>query len=495
MTSSLLLGFDIGSSAVKANLTDADSGKTVASVTVPESEMEIISRQPGWAEQDPAAWWTSLTEATRRVIHKAGARPSSIAAIGISYQMHGLVVVDKQQRALRPSIIWCDSRAVGIGEKSFGELGPDYCFTHLLNSPGNFTASKLIWVRDNEPAVYSKIHKVMLPGDFIAMKMTGEVTTTASGLSEGMMYDYETQTTALELFNHLGMDRSLIADIVPAFGVQGKLTTQAAGELGLGPGIPICYRAGDQPNNAFSLHALQPGEVAATAGTSGVIYAVVDKLVADRQQRVNTFLHVNDKHDARRLGVLLCVNGTGSMYRWLRQELLGGKFSYEELNVLAEKSPVGAEGLTVLPFGNGAERMLGNRDLGASFHGLDLVRHMTPHVCRAVQEGIVFALGYGFGTLRQLGIVPRVIRAGQANMFQSEVFCQTFAEVTGAELQLFNTDGAQGAARGAGIGAGIYTGIEEAFLSLQQVRSYSPGTWKLKDAAGRWNEALQKQLS
>ncbi len=492
----LLLGYDIGSSSVKANLTDADSGKTIASAAVPETEteMEIISRKTGWAEQDPAVWWSNLAEATGKVMQSAGVKSSSIAAIGISYQMHGLVAVDKQQRVLRPAIIWCDSRAVEIGEKSFGELGPDYCFRHLLNSPGNFTASKLKWVLDHEPEIASRIYKVMLPGDFIAMKMTGEISTTAPGLSEGIMYDHVAARPAAELLHHFGIDRGLIADIVPTFGVQGKLTAEAAQELGLAPGTPICYRAGDQPNNAYSLQALHPGEVAATAGTSGVIYAVVDQPVADRQSRVNTFLHVNHSHDQNRYGVLLCINGTGIMNSWLRRTTSD---AYSNINKLAAEAPIGANGLTVIPFGNGAERMLGNRTVGASIQGIDLVRHQKQHVYRAVQEGIVFALGYGFNVLNELGTRPTVIRAGNSNMFQSEVFCETFAQVMQTELQLFDADGAQGAARGAGVGAGIYKDMREAFHHLNHVRSYVPDSAKARDTAeafDRWKKLLAQQL-
>jgi xylulokinase len=489
-----LLGIDVGSSSVKACLLELPGDKVVAAATVPAEEMEILSPSPGWAEQDPRTWWQCVTEVTRKVLRDSGAPPSSVIAMGVTYQMHGLVIVDKSLEPVRPAIIWCDSRAVSIGRQAEKELGDSYLWQHLLNSPGNFTASKLRWVKENEPQIYWKIYKAMLPGDYIALKMTGAVTTTASGLTEGTLWDFNKGGIAEQLLSYLDIDASLLPEVVPTFGVQGKLTSTAAAELGLAPGTPLCYRAGDQPNNAFALKALNPGEVAATAGTSGVIYAVTDKFVADTQSRVNTFLHVTHAASRPRLGVLLCVNGTGIMNYWLRKNLFGSSLTYEQMNALANQSPIGAEGLSVLPFGNGAERMLGNRDLGASFHGLNLVRHQPAHLCRAVQEGVAFALGYGFELLQQLGIRPRTIRAGRTNMFQSEVFCATFAQVTGAELELFNTDGAQGAARGAGLGVGHYASEAEAFDSIERVGNYSPNhpsAPEVKAAFERWKLILR----
>lgn len=493
---SILLGLDLGSSFVKANLIHAETGESVASATVPSAEMEIISHQPGWAEQDPENWWQYVKAATHQILLHSRLAPSSIKAIGISYQMHGLVVVDEHRKVLRPSIIWCDSRAVGVGEKANRELGPGYCLHHLLNAPGNFTASKLKWVKENEPAIYEKIHKAMLPGDYLAMRMTGEVTTTASGLSEGILWDFKEEGPATTLLHNLGIDAKLLPEIVPTFGVQGKLSDEAATELGLTKGTPLCYRAGDQPNNAFSLKALQPGEVATTAGTSGVIYAVVDKLVADVQSRVNTFLHVNHRKESPRLGVLLCVNGSGFMYRWLKNHFKN-ELSYDSLNEHASQAPIGSRGLTYLPFGNGAERILGNRELGASFHSTGLMRASREDMSRAVQEGIAFALGYGFEVLRELGIRPNVIRAGRGNLFQSKVFCETFANVTATELQLFNTDGAQGAARAAGVGAGFYSNPTDAFKNFACLKSFEPqlayGAEYL-EAYTRWKETLQRKM-
>lgn len=492
-----LLGIDLGSSFVKACLLEARSGKVAAEVTMPAREMTIHSPQPGWAEQDPRLWWQCVTDATRKVVQQSGVAPGSVSAIGISYQMHGLVIVDRDLQPLRPAIIWCDSRAVATGDAAAQRLG-SYASDHLLNSPGNFTASKLKWVSDHEPDVFRKIHKAMLPGDYIAMKMTGVVATTASGLSEGIFWDFKNQGIAAELLSTLEIPRTMLPDMVPAFSPQGVLSSAAATELGLLAGTPVSYRAGDQPNNAFSLNALHPGDVAATAGTSGVIYAVTDKLKSDPKSRVNTFLHVNHQPDHQRLGVLLCVNGTGILYSWLRKVIQDQGLTYEAMNSLAAQVPPGAEGLCVLPFGNGAERMLGNRDLGASFHGINLVRHHQAHLCRAVQEGIAFALGYGFEVLNELDIRPQVIRAGRANLFRSDVFCQTFAQVTGTRLELFHTDGAQGAARAAGWGAGLYETESAAFASLEQAGTFVPeASWSdsLHLAFDRWKTTLSKQLA
>jgi xylulokinase len=494
-----LLGVDLGSSAIKASIIEAESGRVAGLASSPSTEMAINSPKHDWAEQDPELWWDNTIQAVKTAIERASIDPDAIAGIGISYQMHGLVLVDKNHQVLRPSIIWCDSRAVQLGEEAYNQLGELYCMERLMNSPGNFTASKLKWVKDNEPEVYARIHKVMLPGDYLAMRLTGEISTTVSGLSEGIMWDYQKESLPERLFNYYGLDQNHVAQVVPTFSIQGQLTSEVAKAMGLKAGIPVAYRAGDQPNNAFSLNALHPGEVAATAGTSGVIYGIVNTPTADTQARVNTFVHVNHDKENPRFGVLLCVNGTGIMNSWLRNTLfsMNHPVEYNQLNDLAAQAPVGSDKLYILPFGNGAERMLRSREVGASFHGLNLNRHKAPHVCRATQEGVVFALGYGFDILNELNIKSTVIRAGHANMFLSKVFCETFANVTGARLELYNTDGAQGAARGAGVGMGYYKSPDEAFKNLTRISTYEPDPVhqeKYLSAFAEWKSILNTQL-
>ena len=492
-----LLGFDLGSSSVKACLIDADSGAAVASAFYPEREMAIDAPKPGFAEQHPQQWWGNACLASRDVIQKAGISPAEVGAIGISYQMHGLVVVDKNLNVLRPSIIWCDSRAVEVGNKAMQEIGEEYVLPHLLNSPGNFTASKLGWVKQNEPDVFAEVYKFMLPGDYLAMRMTGEVVTTPSGLSEGIFWDFVNQRPADFLFTHFGFDEQLLPNVLPTFGEQGRLTAGAAQELGLIAGTPVTYRAGDQPNNAFSLNVLEPGEVAATAGTSGVVYGVSDQIKFDAKSRVNTFLHVNPLTTSPRYGVLLCVNGTGSLNGWLRNQLFQGKVSYPEMNNLASQAPIGSDGLYCLPFGNGAERMLENQDPGSTFKGLQFSRHGSAHFTRASQEGIVFALYYGMEIMETVGVSLKNIRAGEANMFLSPVFRQTFANVSGATIQLYNTDGAQGAARAAGFGLGHYQTRDQAFSGLAALQTIEPDTSVInetRDAYNSWKHALEGAL-
>ncbi|MDX2303078.1 MAG: FGGY family carbohydrate kinase [Microscillaceae bacterium] len=495
------LGYDLGSSSVKATLIEAESGRLIASASAPEVEMEMISLQTGWAEQNPEIWWQNLKKATHQLLNKAALPAEDIKAIGISYQMHGLVLIDQNLEVLRPSIIWCDSRAVEIGAKALDELGEIYCLKHLLNSPGNFTASKLKWVKDHEPEIYQKIFKILLPGDYLAARMTGEVNTTHTGLSEGIMWDYLEKNVSHRLFDYYGLDTSLIAPIVPVFSEQATLHKSIAEELGLAPKTKICYRAGDQPNNAFSLNVLHPGEIATTAGTSGVIYGVTDQPVADLHSRVNTFIHVNHLENNPSYGILLCINGTGILNSWLRKNFLTQgetMMSYEKMNELAAQTPIGADHLLVLPFGNGAERMLQNQNIGASFHHLDLNRHHQGHLCRAVQEGIVFSMNYGFEILKAMGLNSQVIRAGQANMFLSPLFCEAFVNVAQVNLELYNTDGAQGAARGAGVGLGYYQNPTEAFQSLACLQSYSPDAEKSKryqETYQQWEKILKQQIS
>lgn len=488
-----LLGYDLGSSSVKASLIDAATGQTIAAAQSPSEEMPMLAVHPGWAEQDPAMWWDNAVKALQACMKKSGATGADIAAIGISYQMHGLVCVDKDQNVLRPSIIWCDSRAVEIGKNAFTSLGGDYALQHLLNSPGNFTASKLKWVKDNEPKIFERIHKVMLPGDYIAMKLTGDIVTTASGLSEGMFWDYTSESPSKKLLELYGIPESMIATQVPTFSVQGKVSKSMADQLGLKEGTPISYRAGDQPNNAFSLNVLNPGETAATAGTSGVIYSVTDKNAYDKKSRVNTFIHVNDKHPNKSNGVLLCVNGTGILNSWVRKQAKGqGElYGYDEINNIASQAPIGSDGVTILPFGNGAERVLEDRNIDSSFHGLNFNRHGQAHVFRAAQEGIVFALKYGFDVLQEMGLKSNVIRAGNANMFLSPLFREAFVNTIGARVELYDTDGSKGAALGAGVGAGVYGSFEEAFKGLKIIKSEDPQ----KDKTQAYGEAYAKWLS
>jgi xylulokinase len=489
----LLLGIDLGSSSVKASVIDGESGNCLASAFYPKDEMKIIAKKPGWAEQDPEIWWSNLKSAIADCNNQLGSDKKRIGAIGISYQMHGLVTVDKNNKVLRPSIIWCDGRAVEYGEKSFKKLGKEFCLSHLLNSPGNFTATKLAWVKENEPEIFRKIYKIMLPGDYFALRMTGELLTTYSGLSEGIFWDFPRNEVSKELLDDLGFDKDLLAKSVPSFSQQGKLLKTVAEELGLPEGIPVAYRAGDQPNNALSLNVLEPGEVAATAGTSGVIYGVTEQKKYDPLSRVNTFLHVNHSESKPRLGVLLCINGTGILNSWLRRNT-GNNLTYNQMNELAEKIPAGSENLLILPFGNGAERMLGNRDIGARINGINFNTHTNSHLFRAAQEGIVFSIRYGLDIMKETGIVPSVIRAGAANMFQSAIFREALSCISGTEIHLYNTDGSIGAARGAGIGSGYYKSAKEAFAGLKEVGITKPDKSKAgayESAYSEWKKFLE----
>lgn len=485
-----LLGYDIGSSSVKAALVETQTGRIAASAFYPRREMPIAAPRADWAEQDPAMWWDNLRLATADVMQQAQAKAADIEAIGISYQMHGLVCVDKAGKPLRPAIIWCDSRAVPLGERAMSDLGPDYCLGHLLNSPGNFTASKLAWVRKNEPHIYNKVYHFMLPGDYIALLLTGEMTTTVSGLSEGILWDFRENSIASRLIQYYGIDPAMPCNLVPTFGLQGQLRNEAARELGLQPGTPVTYRSGDQPNNALSLGVMNPGQVAATAGTSGVVYGILDKINYDPKSRVNTFAHVNHTAADPRLGVLLCINGTGCLNSWMHHNV-ASELSYSQMNDAAMQTPIGADGLVVLPFGNGSERMLENRNPGCSIHGLNFNHHTQAHILRAEQEGIAFAFAYGMEIMAEMGMEIKTIRAGQANLFLSPLFRQAIADTTGASIELCNTDGAAGAARGAGIGAGIYRNTEEAMQTLRIVDTIRPQQPEAyREAYAHWKHYL-----
>ena len=488
----LLLGLDIGSSSVKATVLDGESGKVLASTFYPKQEMAIDAPKPGWAEQAPEKWWECIKLALAENHATGNYHPADIGAIGISYQMHGLVMLDKHGEVLRPSIIWCDSRAVETGQRAFEAIGSEKALSHLLNSPGNFTASKLAWVKENEPDIYAQADTIMLPGDYIAYRLTGEKQTTISGLSEGIFWDFQKNKLADLVLQQYGLDKSLIPQIVPTFSPQGQLSDKVTAELGLKAGIPVSYRAGDQPNNALSLNVLEPGEIAATAGTSGVVYGVSDTVKYDPQSRVNTFAHVNHGEQTR-LGILLCINGTGILNSWLKR-MIGANLSYPEMNEQAAQVPIGSDGVVVLPFGNGAERVLCNADPGCRFEGIQFNRHGSPNMFRAAQEGIVFSFKYGMDIMAEMGIQPTVIRAGKANMFLSPIFSSTLAGITDSPIELYNTDGAQGAARGAGVGLGYYVSLKEAFDGLKVVERIEPEQKNIQayqQAYSKWKEVLE----
>lgn len=490
----LLLGIDVGTSSIKVSVVDAATQYCIVSAQFPEKETGVIAHHTGWAEQDPAMWWENVQQAILKAHATQKYNPLDIGAIGIAYQMHGMVVVDAQQQVLRNSIIWCDSRAVEIGQKAFDSIGHEKCLSHLLNSPGNFTASKLAWVKENEPELFKQVDKVMLPGDFIAMKLTGEITTSISALSEGVFYDFVTDKLSEDVMSHYGFSEQVIPVINPVFSSHGQVKASVANKLSLKPGIPVTYKAGDQPNNALSLNVLQPGEVAATAGTSGVIYGITDELAFDPQSRVNPFAHVNYTSNEKRLGVLLCINGTGIMNRWTR-DMITPEMSYAEINATAQRIPVGSEGLRVLPFGNGAERMLNNQQVGAHIHNIDLNKHTHSHILRAAQEGIAFAFRYGLDIMRSNGMHPQVIKAGMANLFQSELFTEAFVSTNGVPVELYKNDGSVGAALGAGIGAQVFANSAEAFTNLKPLKIIEPQNKKPYEVAyDEWKELLNKQL-
>ena len=491
-----LLGFDVGSSSVKASLVDVESGQCAASAFFPESEAPIKAVKAGWAEQSPNDWWQYLKLSLHKIMSETGATGDQICAIGISYQMHGLVCVDRNLQPLRDAIIWCDSRAVPYGERAFNELGSEQCLSHLLNSPGNFTASKLAWVKENEPELFEQIYRIMLPGDYIAMRLSGECNTTASGLSEGMLWDFKENRPAQFLMDYFGFPSDILPNVVPTFSIQSTVSKAAAEELGLKEGTPISYRAGDQPNNALSLNVFNPGEIAATAGTSGVVYGVLGDVRYDPQSRVNTFAHVNHG-DETRLGVLLCINGTGILNAWMRRNVAPEGISYADMNDLMANVSIGSEGVSVIPFGNGAERVLENREVGASIHGINFNKHTKAHLMRAAQEGIVFSFCYGLEIMRSMGMQIENIHAGRANMFLSDIFRQTLASTSGATIQLLETDGSVGAAKGAGMGCGLYKDHDEAFASLKRLAVVEPDLANRNaylEAYNHWKAEMQKDL-
>ncbi len=491
-----LLGYDIGSSSIKAALVDIETGSSVAVVQLPENEMSIEAPESGWAEQDPGLWWHYICLATQKLLGENNIKGSDIKSIGIAYQMHGLVMLDSQGEVIRPSIIWCDSRAVQIGQAAFDQIGQEKCLKHMLNSPGNFTASKLRWVLENEPKNFARCHKIMLPGDYIAYKLSGEMQTTTSGLSEGVLWDFQENRPADLLLDHYDIPQSLLSDIIPSVGIQAKVSGKGAAATGLAAGTPISYRAGDQPNNALALNVLNPGEVAATGGTSGVVYGVVDKPVYDPGSRVNGFAHINHTATEPRIGILLCINGAGIQYGWLRKMIAAGT-PYVELEKRASGVPIGSDGLLNIPFGNGAERMLENIDPGAQFLHLQLNRHGQEHLIRATLEGIAFSFVYGMEILKEMKMSIGIIKVGNDNLFQSDIFSKTISTLTGATIQMLDTTGAIGAALASGVGSGVYSSLNEAMSNLKIVKEITPDSNLVpyRKSYSDWKRALGELIA
>ena len=492
-----LVGYDIGSSAIKAALFDVNQNKTLGVVQYPDSEMDMISRQSGWAEQQPEVWWQDFMFATRNLLSKTGVKSEEIKGIGISYQMHGLVLVDKEHHVLRPSIIWCDSRGVAIGDRAFDELGPQYCLENLLNSPGNFTASKLKWVKDNEPEIYDKTYKFMLPGDFIVLRLTGDISTTIPGLSEGILWDFEKKRISKDLMEYYGFDSGIVPGTSPVFGIHGYVSNQAAEITGLKAGTPVSFRAGDQPTNALALNVMKPNEIAATSGTSGVVYGVVDKPFFDQKSRINSFAHVNYEENFDRIGVLLCLNGAGIQYSWMKHQIARSDRNYSDMERMVSTVPVGSDGLCILPFGNGAERMLENKNVNSHIFNVQFNRHNRGHLYRAALEGVAFSFVKGIKLLEEMGLNVGVLRVGNDNMFRSEAFSTTIATMLDCHIEVVDTTGAIGAARAAGVATGVYSSLEEALRGINTFKIYEPKLNRTlcTQAYTYWESCLERVLS
>lgn len=491
------IGYDVGSSSIKASIVD-NKGRLIAHAKYPENEMSIDSPKTGWAEQNPEEWWLNLRILTQKIIAENHIDKHEIKGIGISYQMHGLVLVDNNREVLRPSIIWCDSRAVEIGDTAFKEIGEEICMKELLNSPGNFTASKLKWVQENEPEVYEKIWKFMLPGDFIAFKLSGEATTSITGLSESVIWDFERNEVSGTMLTHLGIDRSLVSDLVENFEVQCTVSQQGSEESGLPVGIPVFYRAGDQPNNALSLNVMNPGEIAATGGTSGVVYGVTDTIQSKEPVRINNFAHINHTKETPRIGKMLCLNGAGIQYSWLRHQVDQKRHSYHDLNAIASEIPIGSDGIIVLPFGNGAERVLNNKDIGASVFNLNFNRHKSEHLFRAGLEGIAYSFVYGTDILLSDGLQKGIIKAGGDNLFRSSLFTQSISSLLNTEIRIIDSTGSTGAARAAAMGAGAFDTFNDILTDKDILKTYYPDhTYydQYKESYERWKLKLVQTLN
>lgn len=469
------LGIDVGTSSVKVSIVGED-GVILASATAPaSSERAINSPNPNWAEQNPEDWWEDAQQAILNLPLEARLQ---VEAIGIAYQMHGLVLVDSQFQPVRPSIIWCDGRNIQESQILAESLGLDALENRLLNKPGTLTLAKLAWVAEHEPETLAKAHTFGLPGDFIAYKLTGEWSTTKSGYSEMVGWDFGASIPFEEGFRKAGWKLPL-PEARPNLEEGAPIQKVIAEKLGLPPSARVTYRAGDQPNNAFGLGVLQQGETAISAGTSGVLYGIGDSSPG-LHEGINRFLHVNSQ-----IGVLMCLNGVGSALAFARRTWFQNQ-SYEALSELA--SQANPENCPYFfPFGNGAERILSERAF-SGFTELDFNRHNLPELARSVFEGIAFAYRLGSEKMEKAGCLSKVVNGTESGLLKSSFFAQLLANELQVELILSEGDGSTAAARGAALG------IKKILPKPAPLKRYLPTSPANHERFSHWHKILEKFL-
>ena len=435
-----LVGLDVGTTGVKA-LAISPAGEVLARA---EETYELSTPRPGWAEQDPEDWWL----AAERALARLGGRP---AAIGLSGQMHGLVVLDDLERVLRPAILWNDQRTGA----ECAEIEERVGLARLIRLTGNraltgFTAPKLLWLRRHEPTTYARIAHVLLPKDYVRLRLTGEHAIDVADASGTLLFDVAGRRWSGEMLEALEVDPAWLPRTLESPEISGTTVT----------GVPVAAGAGDQAAAALGVGVDRPGPVSVVLGTSGVVFAALPAFAADRYARVHAFCHAVPG-GWHAMGVMLSAAGS---LRWLRDTLASGR-GYEELIAAAEQWPPGAEGLTFLPYLTGERTPHADPQARAAFAGLT-VRHDLGAFVRAVLEGVAYGLRDSLELLRELGVDPQAghVSGGGA---RSEHWLRILASVLGLPIRRTATDegSAFGAALLGGVAAGVFRDVHEAVAS------------------------------
>ncbi len=455
-----LLGIDIGTSGTKAILLDGQ-GRIAANVT---EEYPVSAPQPLWSEQEPEDWWRATCRAVRAATDRAGIGPSEIAAIGLSGQMVGLVVLDEHGKPLRPCILWNDQRAGAVTDELTETIGLPKILAETGNPLfANFVAPKLVWLRRHEPDVYRRIAHVLLPKDYVRYRLTGQMGMEVSDASGTCVFDVRNRTWSEAMLAAMDLPREWFPPCVESDEVVGEVMTAAADEAGLAAATPVIAGAGDQPAQAIGSGIVRPGLCSVTIGTSGVVFAQGDRYVEHPEGLLHAFCHAV-RQQWYLMGVMLSAGGS---LKWLRDVMSNlATTSYEEMTALAAKAPAGSEGLVFLPYLTGERVPHSDPDAKGCWIGLT-PRHGQPHLVRSVMEGITFGLLDSLNLMRELGMpIERVYASGGA--VRSGLWRQMLADVF--DTQIVTTNVAEGAAFGAAMLAGVgirrYTDAAEAADAL-----------------------------
>lgn len=468
-----LLGIDIGTSGTKTVLFD-EAGNTIASAL---GEYPLYQPNVGWAEQDPEDWWKATFSTIKAVLGKSGVNPSDVKGVGLSGQMHGAVLLDKDNQVLRKAIIWCDQRSSAECDQITSIIGKERLIEITANPAlTGFTASKVMWVKNNEPEIFEKVKKILLPKDYIRFKLTGEFATEVSDASGMQFMDIPKRKWSSEVLDKLGIDKGLLGDVYESQEVSGKVHKAAAELTGLKEGTPVVGGAGDQAAGAVGNGIVRPGVISSTIGTSGVVFAFSENVSIDPKGRVHTFCHAvpNTWH------IMGVTQGAGLSLKWFRDNFcieekrtaeLMGIDPYVLMDQEADRVEAGCSGLIYLPYMMGERTPHLDPNAKGVFFGLS-AKHEKQDMLRAVMEGVVYSLKDCLEIIKEMGVDVSEVRASGGGG-KSKLWRQMQSDVFGTEITTINSSegGALGVALLAGVGTGVYSSVPEACDAIIKVKT------------------------